>query len=103
MYKERILNREDGTRLKIKVEYSEFLTRRANPWAFCVEICPKGKRKFRDTFKRPEGVMYADDYELNIVLKTEYFKHITEDELLSVMLELWDEQKPTFNDFHCHP
>jgi hypothetical protein len=96
MMHEKILKRDDGSRVKIKVSLNNYLSRGNLQYSTMVFSCEKGKRTWRSTFN-------SDDYtyrKLSMDGRREFeyksqFNIVTEIELQQARLELWEKLKPT--------
>ncbi len=96
MLHEKILKRDDGSRVKILVDFCVVNFSDTGFKFFSdVRTCAKGKRTF--------NVLNFDDYEyraLTIKERQEFYvqrqlEHVTKEELLQAKLELWEKMKPT--------
>lgn len=94
MKHEKIIRREDKSRIKIKVSFfSDF---RGNSYLCSVLTCPKGKRKF-------VNAVVTDDWnrrklsmnEREVYDHRQQLKYVSEQEILEAKLELWEKLKPT--------
>ena len=99
MRHQKIIRREDGTRVCIDVTFrsSYFSNDTGLDWEISVSVVDKGKRKFIPVAcsgdieargQRPERNRYAKSRSLSVV---------SEQEVLDAMLEAWDKAKPEFD------
>lgn len=92
---QKIIRRDDGSRVKISVSLYELYRGRA-VYGEEVETCAKGKRTWRPSYNR-------DDYKYRGLSMGERKLHVlacnrkiaTEAEILAVKIELWESLKPT--------
>ncbi len=94
MNSETILRRGDGTRVKIESDVYLHHSSKAK-YSVDVSICKKGKRKFID-------VVDGDNWErrkLSMEDRKKWdleqqLKHVTIEEIMSALFELWEKLKP---------
>lgn len=92
---ETIFKREDGTRVKLIVWFSNDPYKNGIRWEFRVETCKSGKRKFYDPVNTDDYRFRALSLEdRRIHTKSEYYKIVTDDEVRSTQLKLWESLKP---------
>lgn len=86
---EKIVKREDGTRYKITVDYSEY-----GHWNIWVSKCEPRKKIFHkivDSNSFDYRKLNFDEKSKYVM--SEYLKHITEDEIKSVIYDACEELK----------
>lgn len=95
MRKETILKREDGSRVKVMVEYYTERYIQKDSYKTKVFTCKKGKRTWKPTFDcdcyKYRGLSMDDRREFEYQSQ---FDYITEEELLAVKMSLWEDMKP---------
>ena len=97
MNHEKILVREDKTKISLMVRMCIHSLRDEVYWDVQVGIMPPNKRKFN------YGVVDADDYQYHALslddrkkfYDKETLKIVTKEEILQAKLELWENIKPT--------
>lgn len=90
MRAEKVINREDGSRVKIAVNIHY-----AGDYSVLVEKCEKGKRKFIPVGCRRERLELHDSHKeriLEIVLS-----YASKEEIGEVLKEAWKKTKPVFD------
>lgn len=94
---EAILKRDDGTRVKITVEYysDSVYSSKSLEYKVIVSYCNKGKRTWMLTYNA-DGYKYRklSMEERRIFVKESYLDYVTEKEILEVKLALWESIKP---------
>lgn len=97
MYKEQIIKREDGSRVRIGVAFN--VNYETLGWKVQVHKSDKNKRKWIDVLDYdsdiyrafPFGSKQREEWKRN-----EQLKHVSVAEVKAVMLEIWNSLKPTF-------
>lgn len=94
---EKIIKRDDKSRVEIDVEFYQS-TYTGNPpsYKISIYICEPGKRKFH-------GIYRSDDWEYRKLsvpdrekwVLQQQLKYVTTEEILQAKLELWEKLKPT--------
>ncbi len=87
--------RKNGDRYQIEVEFNVYIE---IYWEFRVYKCEKGKRTFNDLIDRNDYTYRG----LNIKTMSDrrkhdhsiYLQHVTEDEVMEVLNELYEQMKP---------
>jgi hypothetical protein len=97
MKHEKIIKREDGSRVKILVDLeSGWLDRDCVKWEYAVRVCAPNKRTWLRPYD-PESFLFRrlnkEDKE-RFIFK-EMLKHVTKEELQEAAMELWNKIKPT--------
>lgn len=105
MRHEKTIKREDGSKVLIKVVFSCDFTRLTPDWSFDVFTCEKGKRTWNAVCDRTSyGFRRLSSDERPQKIRDEFMRHVTAEEVESVMLELWDnlrQNQQTVADCHC--
>jgi hypothetical protein len=96
MRHEKIIRRDDGSRIKIEVSVSlDFYTREEPHYSFVSSSCGKGKRLFKSPHSDNDYTWRALDIPERIeYANQEYFTICTEAEVLEAYLETWELMKP---------
>ena len=95
MQLEKIITREDGTKVNISVSLSMNHWENIPTWSTRVTYCPKGKRTWNDTVN-------TDDYSFRVLdgegrkkyIAEKQAQYVTESEILEVKTALWESIKP---------
>jgi len=96
MRHEKIIKREDGSRVRIKIEFRAEWNSRDVVWDFSVDVCQKGKRTWiaplhTDSY-RYRGIPTKDR---DKAIQDESLRRASKQEIESAMLELWQSIKPS--------
>jgi hypothetical protein len=93
---EKIIKREDGSRVKIITEINIDSFRGKAAYSSYVLICGKGKRKWHSTYSHDDyAYRVLDMEERRKFAEKSYLKHVSEDEIQSAKNELWNSLKPS--------
>lgn len=95
MKHEKLIKREDGSRVKIDVEFYANSIMGEHRYLYRVLICGKGKKKFTNPAN-------TDSYEYRSLSmpdrrkyeERQYLEYVTNEEILATKLELWNKLKP---------
>lgn len=94
MRHEKIFKRADGSKVKIDVNYYHDYNRSA--WSFTVCLCAPKKRTWKNAVNTDAYMYRSLSHEDKLAYRArQKFEHVTKEEVLSVMLELWQNIKPT--------
>lgn len=96
MRHEKIFKREDGSRVRVNIEFRADWSYSKPEWYFSVDTCEKGKRTWVPACN-------GDDYffrkltmaERAKAVREESLKRASIDEVKLAMLELWDRLRPS--------
>ena len=95
MKHEKIIRRDDGSKVRIIVELRVELFRDSHSWEFSVDLCQKGKRTWLSSCdidvyqsRRMEAGQFA------IAKQKAALKYVSEQEVELAMLELWEKIRP---------
>lgn len=97
MKHEKIIKREDGSKVKISISfYSDSFRPESDKYRVAVQTCAKRKRTWIN-------VTNSDDYsyrclsmdERSKFAKEKQLEYVSKEEILSAKLELWEKLKPT--------
>lgn len=95
MKTEKILKREDGSRVKIIVDYYTERYMQKQGYSTLVFTCEKGKRTWKPSFDEDCYRYRTLSMEDRKVFEEESkFNHVTEEELLDAKMLLWQMMKP---------
>ncbi len=93
MRHEKVIKREDGSRVKIDVDFRE--DHSDVTYGINVLTSSKGKRKFRETVNSDDWDRRSLDMDKRPAHDMKiYLKHVTAEEIQSAKLELWEKLKP---------
>ena len=95
MTHEKIIRREDGSRVKIRASFSDRTSWQPPKWSFQTWTCSKGKRTWLTRVNMDDYAwrrLDADGREADNLRRS--LLDCTEDEAMAVMLELWEQMKP---------
>lgn len=95
MKHEKIIRREDGSKVRIIVELRVEPFRDHHSWEFSVDLCQKGKRTWFSSCGITEYEsrrMKAGEF--MIAKQKAALKHVSEQEVELAMLELWEKIRP---------
>ena len=95
MEKEKLIRRDDGTKIILTACYSTDRYSREHPWSWRIRICQKRKRKFYDPHNNDDDEWRRLSSKDRIeYIRIEYLQYVTKEEVFSLFLELWEEMKP---------
>ncbi len=97
MRHEKIIRREDGSRIKIEVSvYMDGFGGGKPKYRFHVSSCEKGKRTFKNVYNFDRDYTWRalkmDDR--LIYSQNKYLEHVSAEEVNQAFLELWEMLKP---------
>ena len=92
---EKILRREDGSRVKVIIIWSSSSNRDYPRYHVIVERCAKRKRTWLDVTYEDYRFSLLSREDKHRKRREDILKAVTEDEILQVKLELWETLKPT--------
>lgn len=95
MKHEKIIRRDDGSKVRIIVELRVELFQELHSWLFNVDLCEKGKRTWFsscDIDEYQSRRMKADQFVM--AKQKAALKYVSEQEVELVMLELWEKIRP---------
>lgn len=97
MKHEKIIRREDGSRVKIEVSIYLDSYRRGEPvYSFETSKCEKGKRTWKYPHSENDYVWRALDIKgRNEYSKNKYLYLVSKEEVMEAYIELWEKIKPT--------
>jgi len=92
---EKVLKRDDGTRAKIEVWLSAGYLEKSAKYHYEVEFKPPRARNWRPVYDRSGYDYRRLSYEERpAYIQKMSLEHVTEEEIHTAMLELWEQLKP---------